>query len=140
MTNFFKFSDYEVLKFCHISNINRQYCVAHLACLTLFWFMPLLYTHTSIHTRTHTHTHTHTRTFKLCDFWTNHAIQYTSYWDNTGLRNLMHSKFKFFNDNIKSKKDSGQIERNKVKHLHYLNKIIKKCKLTKFIFSKALCF
>ena len=95
-----------ILKFCHISNINRQYCVEHLACLTLFWFMPHLYTHTSIHTgahtrihthtHRHTHTHTHTHTFKLSDFWKNHAIKYTSYWDNTGPRNLMHSKFKFF--------------------------------------------
>ena len=37
-----------------------------------------------------------------------------------------HAKFKFFNENIRSNKDSGQIERNKLKYLHYLNKLIKK--------------
>ena len=62
---------------------------------------------------THTHTHTHTCT---------------------------QAKFKFFNESIRSNKDSGQIERNKIKYLHYLNKMIKKCKMRKFILSEASCF
>ena len=53
--------------------------------------------YTYINIPVHTHTHTHT-----------------------------HAKFKFFNENIRSNKDSGQIERNKLKYLHYLNKLIKK--------------
>ena len=53
--------------------------------------------HLYIHKHTRAHTHTHT-----------------------------HAKFKFFNENIRSNKDSGQIERNKLKYLHYLNKLIKK--------------
>ena len=53
--------------------------------------------HLYIHKHTRAHTHTHT-----------------------------HAKFKFFNENIRSNKDSEQIERNKLKYLHYLNKLIKK--------------
>ena len=53
--------------------------------------------YTYINIPVHTHTHTHT-----------------------------HAKFKFFNENIRSNKDSKQIERNKLKYLHYLNKLIKK--------------
>ena len=48
-----------------------------------------------------------------------------------------HAKFKIFNENIRPNKDSGQIERNKLKYLHYLNKVIEKCKMKKFIFSEV---
>ena len=34
----------------------------------------------------------------------------------------------------------GQIERNKLKYLHYLNKMTEKCKIKKFIFSEVSCF
>ena len=51
-----------------------------------------------------------------------------------------HAKFKFFNENIRSNKDSGQNERNKPKYLHYLNKMIEKCKIKKFIFSEVSYF
>ena len=37
-------------------------------------------------------------------------------WGNTSPRNLKYAKFKFCNENIRSKKDSGQIERNKPKY------------------------
>ena len=56
-----------------------------------------IYTYINIPVHTYTHTHTHT-----------------------------HAKFTFFNENIRSNKDSEQIERNKLKYLHYLNKLIKK--------------
>ena len=62
------------------------------------------------------HTHTHART---------HA--------RTG-------KIKLFNENVRSNEDSGQIERDKLKYLHYLNKMIEKCKIKKFVFSEVLCF
>ena len=55
--------------------------------------------HTHAHAHAHAHTHTHT-----------HA----------------HEKFKFFNENIRSNKDSEQTERNELKNLHYLSKMIKK--------------
>ena len=35
-----------------------------------------------------------------------------SNWYNTGPQNLIKAKFKFFNENIRSNKDSGQIKRN----------------------------
>ena len=45
----------------------------------------------------------------------------------------MQAKFKIF-------KDSWQIERNKLTYLHYLNKMIEKYKIRKFIFSEVLSF
>ena len=56
----FKFSVYELLKFCHISKMNTQYYVAHEATITLLWLMPPLYTHTHMHINTHT--------FNICKF------------------------------------------------------------------------
>ena len=38
-----------------------------------------------------------------------------------------------FNENMRSNKDSGQLGRTKLKHLHYLNKMIEKCNLKNFI-------
>ena len=73
--------------------------------------------HLYIHTHTHTHTHTHKHT-------------------NTQTRPLAHAQFKFINENIRSNKDSRQIDRNKLKYLHYLNKMIEKCEMKKFNFSK----
>ena len=49
-------------------------------------------------------------------------------------------KIMCFNENIRSNKDYGQIERKKLKYLHYLNKMIQKCKTKKFIFSEVSCF
>ena len=45
-----------------------------------------------------------------------------------------------FNENNVSKKDTGQIEINKLKYLHYLSKMIEKCKVKKFISSEVSCF
>ena len=36
---------------------------------------------------------------------------------------------------MKTSEDFGQIARNKLKYLHYLNKMIEKCKVTNFFFS-----
>ena len=80
--------------------------------------MSHLYTHT--HTNTNTHTHTQTDS-NFVIFWKNCKIKYMS---NTGTRNIIPKKFLFFNENIRSKRDSGQIERNRLKYLHYLNKMI----------------
>ena len=41
--------------------------------------------------------------------------------------NILVKTSKFFNENIRSNEDSGQIERNKLKYLNYLNKMIEKC-------------
>ena len=47
---------------------------------------------------------------------------------------------KFFDENIRSNKDSRQIERNELKCLRYLNKMIEKCKMRKLILSEVSCF
>ena len=117
---FTKLSVYELLKFRHISIINTRYCVEHVAFININYYcfdLSHLYIHT--HTCTYTHTRTHTHTHIDLNF----AIE-----------------FKFFNENIRSQKDSRQIERNKVKYLHYLNKMIEKFKMRKFIYSEASCF
>ena len=139
------------MKFRHISNINTEYCVVHVVIITLFSFVIYTYihirpyiraqTHTRKHTHTHIHTHTHSHTYlNFAIFWKDHEIKYTSNWDNTGPQNLIHPKFKFFNKNFRSNKYSWQIERNKLKYLHYLNKMIEKCKMRRFIFSEVSCF
>ena len=46
----------------------------------------------------------------------------------------------FFNENVRCKRDSWQIEKNQLKNLHYLNKMIIKCKIRKLIFSEISCF
>ena len=117
MTNFYKFSIYELLKFCHILKKNTRYCVTHVEIMTL------LYIHTHTHTHTHTYTYTHTD-LNFAIFWKNRKIKYTSHWDNTGPRKLIHAKFKLFNENIRSTKDSGQIKLHKLKYFHYLNEMI----------------
>ena len=40
----------------------------------------------------------------------------------------------------KEKEKKKKFERNKLKYLHYLNKMIEKCKVMKFIFSEVSCF
>ena len=45
-----------------------------------------------------------------------------------------------FSENMGSNKDSGQTDKNKLKYLHYLIKMIEKCKMRKFIFSEVLFF
>ena len=94
------------------------------------------------HTRTHTHTREHSHRLKVCYFLerSRSEIKYSSNYDNPGPRNSIQAKFKFFNGNINSKKDPGQIERNKLTYLHYLNKMIEKYKMTKFIFHEFSCF
>ena len=52
----------------------------------------------------------------------------------------MQAKFKFFNENVRSKKDSGQIERNKLKYFHHLNKMIENMQGEKVHFSEVSCF
>ena len=135
---FVKFSVYELLKLHHISKINTRYCVAHVAIIIIYFFFFFV---TFIDTNTYAHTHTHTHTdLNVAIFWKDCKIKYTSNLNNTGLRNLIHSKFKFFNENIRPYEDSGKIERNELKYLHYLNKINEKSKLRKFIFSEVSCF
>ena len=116
-----KFSVNELLKFRHV------YGVAHMA--VMFWKI-----------KTHKDTHADTRTLtqiKSLLFFGKIAKR------NQILKQLRQSwsaKFKFFNGNINSKKDPGQIERNKLTYLHYLNKMIEKYKMTKFIFHEFSCF
>ena len=72
---------------------------------------------------THTHTHTHRDT-------------------HTDIHTHIHTHMQnssFFNENIRSNKKM-KIERNKLKYLHYLNKMIEKCKMKKFIFSEVSSF
>ena len=99
----------------------------------------ICHVYTNIHKRTQTYIHIHTD-LNFAIFWKDRKIKYTCNWDNTGPRNLIQAKFEFFNENIRSKKDSGQIEGNKLKYLHYLNKMIEKCRVKKFIFSEVSCF
>ena len=106
---------------------NTRYCVVHVIIIT-FWIITIqvLICHiyaTYIHTHTHTHTHAHTH--------------------NTHIYTHIHThkcKIMSFNENIRSNKDYGQIERKKLKYLHYLNNMIQKCKTKKFIFSEVSCF
>ena len=46
----------------------------------------------------------------------------------------------FFNESIRSKKTSEKTEKNKLKYLHYLNKMTEKCNVRKFIISEFSCF
>ena len=88
----------------------------------------------------HTHTHTFTQ-IKLLQFFRKIAKSNTREIKTILVpQNLIHVKFKFFNENIRSNKNSEQTERNKLKYLHYLNKMIEKYKMRKFIFSEVLCF
>ena len=135
------------MNFRHISKIEYVNCVVHVAIKTLFWFVTFLHinththTHTQTHTHTHTHTHIHTQIKILLFFWKDRESKYTNNWDNTGPRNLIQAKFKIFNENIRPNKDSGQIVRNKLTCLHYLNKMIEKYKMRrKFIFCDVSCF
>ena len=114
------------MKFPHISKSNTRYCVLHVATITLFWFVTFIHTYTYTYTyaRTHTHTHTHAN-LKFAIFWNDrelhtqaitimvHKIQY--------MRNLI-----FILKTSDLRKHSGQIERNKLKYLHYLIKMITK--------------
>ena len=109
-----------------ISKSNPRYCVLHVATITLFWFVTFIHTYTYTYTyaRTHTHTHTHAN-LKFAIFWNDrelhtqaitimvHKIQY--------MRNLI-----FILKTSDLRKHSGQIERNKLKYLHYLIKMITK--------------
>ena len=143
---FLKFSVYELSKIRHILKIKYVYCVVHVALKTLLLFVTFIHTytyaHADIHTYTHTHTHTHTHTLTLTQIKTLHFLERSrkQIHEHTDRRNLIQVKFKIFNKNIRSNKDSGQIERKKLTYLHYLNKIIGKYKLRKFIFSEVSCF
>ena len=109
----FKFSVYELLKL-------RQYAISCCTCGNYNFLhhnnSSFDFSHLNIHKHMRGHTHTHART---------HA--------RTG-------KIKLFNENVRSNEDSGQIERDKLKYLHYLNKMIEKCKVRKSIFSEVSCF
>ena len=126
---FLKFSVNKLFKFRHISKIKYVYCVVHVAIQTLFWFISFIYTYayarTHRHTHTETQTHTHARKYshrlKFFNF-LERLWKQMSNWDNTGPQNLIQAKFKIFDENIRSNKDSGQIQRNKLTYLHYLNK------------------
>ena len=60
-----------------------------------------------MYTYTHTHTHTHTHTdLNFANFRKDRKIKYTKF--NT-------QKFMFFDENIRTKKTSGEIKRNKLK-------------------------
>ena len=110
MTNFVNFQFMNFQSF-----VNTWYCVVQVAIITLFSFVTFIHswTHTHTHRDTHTDIHTHIHTH----------MQNSS----------------FFNENIRSNKKM-KIERNKLKYLHYLNKMIEKCKMKKFIFSEVSCF
>ena len=77
--------------------VNTRYCnvaiIRDVAIITL-WVITIqvfiCHIHKHKHARTHAHTHIHT-----------------------------HKQNEVFNKNIRSNKDSGQIERNKLKYLHY---------------------
>ena len=145
---FLKFSVYELSKIRHILKIKYVYCVVHVALKTLLLFVTFIHTyayaHADIHTHTHTHihTHTHTLTLTLTQIKTSHFLERSrkQIHEHTDRRNLIQVKFKIFNKNIRSNKDSGQIERKKLTYLHYLNKMIGKYKLRKFIFSEVSSF
>ena len=67
--NIFKFSVYELLKFCHIFKSNTRYCVLHVATIILPWFV------TFIRTYTHTHAHKHTHAdLNFAIFWKDRQI------------------------------------------------------------------
>ena len=76
----------------------RKYCVVHVGSITLFEFVTFIntYTYAHIHTHTHTQTQTHIDTY---------AHTHT-----------------FSNENVRL--NSRQIEMNKLKCFHYLNKMI----------------
>ena len=104
--------------------VNTRYCVVHVAIIT-FWFKIIqvllcqIYTHIKIRTHTHSHTQTHTHT---------HTHTHT----RMQARTDAHPKSSFL---MKTK-----TEWNKLKYLHYLNKMIEKCKIKKLIFSDVSCF
>ena len=149
---FLKFSVYELSKIRHILKIKYVYCVVHVALKTLLLFVTFIHTyayaHADIHTHIYTHTHTHTHTLTLTltltltQIKTLHFLERSrkQIHEHTDRRNLIQVKFKIFNKNIRSNKDSGQIERKKLTYLHYLNKMIGKYKLRKFIFSEVSSF
>ena len=74
-----------------------MYCVGHVAIRTVH--LSDLYIHT--HTRTHTHAHTDTQTHP-------HTLTQIK------ILQFFGKKFKFFSENIRSNKDSGQIEKNEL--------------------------
>ena len=116
-----------------------------------------IHTHTRTHTYTHAHTHTHTYTYTHIHTHTHthtHSHRFKFYNFSERSRNQIHeqliqqwyAKFNaikiqvFFNENIRSNKDSGQIERNELAYLHYQNKMTEKYKIKKFIFGEVSCF
>ena len=140
--NFRKFVTFWKLNTCIVScmwHLKHCFYLSHLYIHT--HTCTQTYTHTQTHTHTHTHTnthsHSHSHRLKLCIFL---ERSWKQIHEHTDPRNLIQVKFKIFNKNIRSNKDSGQIERKKLTYLHYLNKMIGKYKLRKFIFSEVSCF
>ena len=120
---------YNIVLLCHI------YTYIHIRSNTHIHTRARAHTHTHTQRERHTHSHTHSHRFKFCDFLERLRNQI-----HVQLRQYWSAKFKFFNENIRSNMDSGQTERRKLKYLHYLNKMIEKCKMRKFIFSEVSCF
>ena len=112
--NCFKFALYELLKFHRISKSNTRCSDLHVATITLLWLA------TFIQTQKHKLTPTY-----CCNFSKDRKTKNKSNCEKPGPQNLIHVKFKFFNENVRSKKASGQIKRNKLKYLHYLKKWLK---------------
>ena len=72
-----------------------MYCVGHVAIRTVHLSHLYIRAHTHTHAHTDTQTHPHTLTqIKILQFFG--------------------KKFKFFSENIRSNKDSGQIEKNEL--------------------------
>ena len=103
------------------------------------------HTHTHIHIHTHTHTYTHTHShshrFKFYNFLERSRNQIYEQLIQQWSAKFNASKIQvFLNENIRSNKDSGQIERNELAYLHYQNKMAEKYKMRKFIFGEVSCF
>ena len=119
----FKFSVYELLKFCqypilcctcanyNIVLICHVYTYINVNPNELFKFYVSTHTHTRARVRTHAHIHAHT-------------LPHT----HTHIHTRIHTK------------DSWQIEKNKLRYLNNLNKMIEKCKMKEFIFGKVSGF
>ena len=78
-----------------------MYCVGHVAIRTVHLSHLYIHTHTPAHSGTHTHAHTDTQTHP-------HTLTQIK------ILQFFGKKFKFFSENIRSNKDSGQIEKNEL--------------------------
>ena len=86
----------------------------------MFWFACGNY-NIALTCHIYTNTHSHRRIVAIFQ----KIVKLKTRVNKPGPQNLIHVKFKFFNENVRSKKASGQIKRNKLKYLLYLNKWLK---------------